>query len=93
MVIAGANLAHAIRHGCSDDEWELVALWSVNVDKARKVDISRYLYRGSIVEYERWKAAFNADNRLLDEKWKVVALSACGIHEYGAIGKAVPIEP
>jgi hypothetical protein len=89
MVISGAIMAYAIRHGRSDDERELVALCSRNGSKARGVDLRRYLYERDGVEYERWKAAFNADE-LLDDRWKVVALSADGIHEYAAVGKAVP---
>jgi hypothetical protein len=92
MIISGAIMAYAIRHGRSDHEWELVALCSTNGNKAREVDLRRYLHERDGVEYERWKAAFNADDRLLDDRWKVVALSADGIHEYGAVGKAVPVE-
>jgi hypothetical protein len=92
MIISGATMAHAIRHGRSDKEWELVALCSSNGSKAREVDLRRYLYERDGAEYERWKAAFNSDDQLLDERWKVVALSAGGVHEYGAVGKAVPVE-
>jgi hypothetical protein len=86
MIRAGAASAHAIPHGKPDHEPILVARAS---NGSRSGELCRYLRQNSGPEFDRWQVAFQSSARLLDERWAVVALSASGIQEYGAYGKAV----
>jgi hypothetical protein len=93
MIAAGATSAYAIQHGKSDQERELVALCVSNSDRGcRAVDLRRYLHDRDGPEYKRWQDAYRSEQRLLDGRWKVVELCVAGIHEYGAVGKAVLAE-
>ena len=86
MIRAGAGKAHAIQHGRPDHEPVLVAKASNGISTG---ELWRYLRQSSGPEFDRWQVAFQSKSRLLDERWSVVELSAQGIQEYGAFGKAV----
>ncbi len=86
MIRSGAARAHAIQHGRPDHEPTLVAKASSENGSG---ELCRYLRQSSGPEFDRWQVAFQSKSRLLDERWGVVQLSASGIGEYGAFGKAV----
>jgi hypothetical protein len=86
MIRAGAARAHAIPHGRPDHEPVLVARAFNGIASG---ELCRYLRHGSGPEFDRWQVAFQSPTKLLDERWAVVDLSAEGIKEYGAYGKAI----
>lgn len=86
MIRSGAAKARAVQHGRPDHEPVLVAEASHGIATG---ELYRYLRQNSGPEYDRWQVAFQAEDRLLDDRWSVVALSPSGIQEYGAFGKAV----
>jgi hypothetical protein len=86
MIRGGAASAHAIQHGRPDHEPSLVAVASNGLASG---ELCRYLRQSSGPEFDRWQVAYQSKDRLLDERWAVVELSASGIKEYGAFGKAV----
>jgi hypothetical protein len=86
MIRGGAARAHAIPHGRPDSEPVLVAYAS---NGKKSGELCRYLRNGSGPEFDRWQVAYQSESRLLEERWAVVALSASGISEFGAFGKAV----
>ena len=86
MIKAGAMTARAVEHGKPDHEPVLVA----NSDGgAPDAEIWRYLRQSEGAEFARWQAAYLSRTKILDERWVVIELSAGGIKEFGAFGKAV----
>jgi hypothetical protein len=49
----------------------------------------RYLRQNAGPEFDRWQEAFSSKTKILDDRWVVIELSAVGIQEYSAFGKAV----
>lgn len=86
MIRAGAASAHAIQHGRPDCEPVLVARASGGIATG---ELCRYLHQNAGPEFDRWQVAYQSKSRLLDDRWAIVELSATGIKEYGAFGKAV----
>ena len=86
MIRSGAATAHAIQHGHPDSAPVLVARASLGIATG---ELCRYLHQNAGPEFDRWQVAYQSRSRLLDERWAVVTLSAAGIKEYGAYGKAV----
>ena len=86
MIRGGAGRASAIPHGKPDHEPILVATASNGIAHG---ELCRYLHQSSGPEFDRWQVAYQSKTGLLDERWAVAALSASGIREYGAFGKAV----
>ena len=86
MIRSGAQSAHAVQHGSPDHEPVLVAKASNGIATG---ELCRYLRQSSGPEFDRWQVAFQTKNRLLDDRWAIVELSASGIGEYRAYGKAV----
>lgn len=86
MIRGGAVRAHAIPHGKPDGEPVLVAHAS---NGKKPGELCRYLRHSSGPEFDRWQVAYQSESKLLEERWAVVALSASGISEFGAFGKAV----
>ena len=86
MIRGGAMTAHAVQHGWPDHEPVLVAsAYGGPADG----EMWRYLRHSSGPEFERWQAAYYSKTKILDDGWVVIELSATGIKEYGAFGKAV----
>ena len=86
MIRGGAMTAHAVQHGWPDHEPVLVAsAYGGPADG----EMWRYLRHSSGPEFERWQAAYHSKTKILDDTWVVIELSATGIKEYGAFGKAV----
>ncbi len=86
MIRGGAASAHAIPHGNPDHEPVLVARASNGIATG---ELCRYLRQSSGPEFDRWQVAYQSKSKLLDDRWAVVELSASGIKEYRAFGKAV----
>jgi hypothetical protein len=86
MIRSGAVSAHAVQHGRPDHEPVLVAKAANGIASG---ELCRYLRHSSGPEFDRWQVAYQSPTRLLDDRWAVVELSASGIREYGAYGKAV----
>lgn len=86
MIHAGAARAHAVQHGKADHEPVLVALASAG---SKPGELCRYLRSNSGPEFDRWQVAFQSGTKLLEDRWAIVELSAAGIKEYGAFGKAI----
>jgi hypothetical protein len=86
MIRGGAARAHAVQHGRPDHEPVLVAKAANGIASG---ELCRYLRQNSGPEFDRWQVAYQSETKLLDDRWAVVALSASGIQEYGAFGKAV----
>jgi hypothetical protein len=82
MIRGGAMAAQAVQHGMPDHEPVLVA-------GTHGGEMWRYLRQNSGPEFERWQAAYHSKTKILDDRWVVIELSAAGIKEYRAFGKAV----
>jgi hypothetical protein len=86
MIRGGALTAHAVQHGWPDHEPVLVAsAYGGTADG----ELWRYLRESEGPEFDRWQAAFRSKTKILDDRWVVIELSANGIKEYSAFGKAV----
>jgi hypothetical protein len=86
MIRGGAETAHAVQHGWPDHEPVLVAsAYGGPADG----ELWRYLRHGVGPEFDRWQAAYLSKTKILDDRWVVIELSATGIKEYSAFGKAV----
>ena len=86
MIRGGAMTARAVEHGRPDHEPVLVASSDGGAPDA---EIWRYLREKDGDEFARWQMAYHSRTKILDERWVVIELSANGIKEYGAFGKAV----
>ncbi len=86
MIRGGAMEAHAVEHGRPDHEPVLVASAYGGTADA---EIWRYLRHKTGAEFERWQTAYLSRTKILDDRWVVIELSANGIKEYSAFGKAV----
>ena len=86
MIRGGAMAAHAVQHGWPDHEPVLVAsAYGGTADG----EMWRYLRQKEGPEFDRWQVAFGSKTKILDDRWVVIELSASGIKEYSAFGKAV----
>jgi hypothetical protein len=86
MIRGGATSAHAVPHGAPDHEPVLVATaYGGTADG----EMWRYLRHNKGPEFDRWATAFQSKTKILDDRWVVIELSASGIKEYSAFGKAV----
>ncbi|MGC2399103.1 MAG: hypothetical protein WA510_04955 [Acidobacteriaceae bacterium] len=86
MIRGGAARAHAVPHGSPDSEPVLVATaYGGTADG----EMWRYLRHNKGPEFDRWQAAYHSKTKILDDRWVVIELSASGIKEYSAFGKAV----
>jgi hypothetical protein len=86
MIRGGALAAHAEQHGWPDHEPVLVAsAYGGTADG----EMWRYLRQKEGPEFDRWQVAFGSKTKILDDRWVVIELSASGIKEYSAFGKAV----
>jgi hypothetical protein len=86
MIRGGALAAHAVQHGWPDHEPVLVAsAYGGTADG----EMWRYLRQKEGPEFDRWQVAFGSKTKILDDRWVVIELSASGIKEYSAFGKAV----
>lgn len=86
MIRGGATTAHAVPHGSPDHEPVLVATaYGGTADG----EMWRYLRHNKGPEFDRWQAAYHSKTKILDDRWVVIELSASGIKEYSAFGKAV----
>jgi hypothetical protein len=86
MIRGGAMTAHAVQHGWPDHEPVLVAsAYGGTADG----ELWRYLRQNKGPEFDRWQAAYGTKTKILDDRWVVIELSATGIREYSAFGKAV----
>jgi hypothetical protein len=86
MIRGGADIAHAVPHGASDSEPVLVATaYGGTADG----EMWRYLRQNHGPEFDRWQVTFQSKTKILDDRWVVIELSATGIKEYSAYGKAV----
>ena len=86
MIRSGAIAAHAVQHGRPDHEPELVAGAHGGIADG---ELWRYLRESAGPEFDRWQAAYRSKTKIMDDRWVVIELSATGIKEYGAFGKAV----
>jgi hypothetical protein len=86
MIRGGAMAAHAVQHGWPDHEPVLVAsAYGGTADG----EMWRYLRQKEGPEFDRWQVAYGSKTKILDDRWVVIELSASGIKEYSAFGKAV----
>jgi hypothetical protein len=86
MIRGGAARAHAVPHGSPDSEPVLVATaYGGTADG----EMWRYLRYNNGPEFDRWQAAYQSKTKILEDRWVVIELSAGGIKEYSAYGKAV----
>jgi hypothetical protein len=86
MIRGGASSAHAVPHGAPDSEPVLVA---TAYGGAADGEMWRYLRHNHGPEFDRWQVAYQSKTKILDDRWVVIELSANGIKEYSAYGKAV----
>jgi len=86
MIRGGAIAAHAVEHGMPDHKPELVASAFGGMADG---EMWRYLRQNAGPEFDRWQVAFESKTKILDDRWVVIELSAVGIQEYSAFGKAV----
>src|SRR6202012_1507642 len=86
MIRGGGTSSHAVPHGAPDHEPVLVpSAYGGTADG----ELWRYLRHNKGPEFERWQAAYHSKTKILDDRWVVIELSASGIKEYSAFGKAV----
>ena len=86
MIRGGAGEARVVEHGWPDHEPVLVAS---AYGGAADGEMWRYLRHRAGTEFDRWQAAYRSKTKILEDRWVVIELSAAGIQEYGAYGKAV----